>query len=281
MARSWCAVDDGTLRLVAIPSGKELHRFPAEPARSSLAFSPDGRQFAIGYQSGKVRVVPTSGVGPISEWQASDRRIEQVLFPPGGKELLTVPLGRDTQVWRLAARPRLVTSLPSGFSEATAMDLSADGTLLVAATGDTEVRFYDTKTWKEVRSYRDLILETFAVAFTRDQTQVLVAGADKQITVLDASTGKLVRSLPRQDDPVRELLPLEDGDSVVAILLRCRRQEAASPDALEPASGDGSPPRHLPPTHRGRAGARRAVAAQQRERANARDLEALTHFSVK
>lgn len=233
---------DGTLRLLAIPSGKELRRFPAEPERSSVAFSRDGRWFAIGYRSGKVRVVPTSGTGPAREWQASDRRIEEILVPAGGKELLVVPLGRDTQVWRLAARPQLVTSLSSGVGEATAMDLSADGALLVSATGDTEIRFYDTQTWKQIRSYPDLVLETFAVAFTRDQTQVLIAGADKQITLLDAATGKLARALPRQEDPVRQLIPLDDGDSVVAIYFDADGKRPPHPLLWSLKAGTARPP---------------------------------------
>ena len=208
---------DGTLRLVAVPSGKELQQFPAQPERTSLAFSPDGLRFAIGYWSGKVRVVPASGDGVPTEWQASDRRIEQLSFLPGGKELLVVPLGRDTQVWKLEAQPRLLASLPSGFAEATALAVSADGKLVVAATGDTEVRFYETRSWKQVRVYRDLILETFALAFTPDQGRVLVGGADKRITVLDAATGKLMRTLPQQEDVVARLSPLADGDSVVAL----------------------------------------------------------------
>lgn len=208
---------DGTLALLAIPSGKHLHQFAAEPKRASRAFSPDGRRFAIGYWTGKVRVVPTTGEGPASEWQASDRRIQEVRFLPGGTELLVVPLGRDTQLWRLGARPRLVASLASGFAEATALAVSSDGKHVVAATGDTELRFYEPPSWKQVRSYRELTLETFAIAFTPDQKQLLVGGADKQISVLDAATGKLLRTLPRQADPIRQLLPLGDGDSVVAL----------------------------------------------------------------
>ncbi len=206
---------DGTLQLLAVPSGRQLQHFPAEPKRTGIAFSPDGRQLAIGYWSGKVRVVATSGEGAAREWHASDHRIQGLRFLPGG-ELLVVPLGRDTQVWRLASAPRLLASLPSGFAEATAVALSADGKLLVAATGDTELRFYDTQSWKQVRSYRGLVLESFDVAFTHDQAQLLVGGADKQITVLDAATGALVRTLPRRDDVVGQLFPLNDGDSVVA-----------------------------------------------------------------
>ncbi|MGO8970579.1 MAG: WD40 repeat domain-containing protein [Myxococcaceae bacterium] len=207
---------DGTLQLLAVPSGERLQSFPKEPRRTAIAFSDDGVRFAVGYWSGKVRVVPTSGEGGSREWQASDRRIETVHFLADGGELLVVPVGRDTQVWRLASEPQLVASLPSGFAEATALALSADSKLLVAATGDTEVRFYDTQGWKQVRSFRGLLLESFAAAFTHDQAQLLVGGADKQITLIDTATGTLVRALPRQADVVVQLLPLDDGDSVVA-----------------------------------------------------------------
>ncbi len=112
-----------------------------------------------GYWSGKVRVGPTSGERAAREWQASARRIQQVRFLSDGGELLVVPLGHDTQVWRLASEPRRVASLPSDFAEATAVALSSDGMLLVAATGDIILRSFDTQSWKEVRSYRGLVLE--------------------------------------------------------------------------------------------------------------------------
>ena len=79
------------------------------------------------------------------------------------------------------------------------------------------------------------------MAFTSDQAQLLVGGADKQITVLDAATGALVRTLPRKEDPVQELVALGDGDSVVALYFDADGKRPPHPVVWSLSAGTAQP----------------------------------------
>ena len=84
------------------------------------------------------------------------------------------------------------------------------------ADGDTSIRLYDARTGRLRNSVDDLLLESFAIVFSSDGKYILTGGADKVINVIDASNGKVLRALAKQDDALLDLRQSRDGKLLAA-----------------------------------------------------------------
>ncbi len=208
---------DGSLRVLSVPNGKELLIIPAARRANSVAYSPDSQWMAVGFHDGTVEVAPSNGSIPPRRWNASARRIDTLYFFPDSRMLVVGPADDAGQVWELAETPKLQATVRFEFGGMNACALSPDGKLLIVAGDDTVLRWYETATWEKTLENRDILLETFALAFTPDGKQVLAGGADSRITVLDAATAKSVRQLPP-----------ETGSYVVMLDILGNKQSAAT-----------------------------------------------------
>ncbi len=87
---------------------------------------------------------------------------------------------------------------------------------VVKIRGDTSIRMYDARTGRLRNTVDDLLLESFAIVFSTDGRCILTGGANKVINVIDASNGKLLRSLAKQDDVLLDLRQSHDGKRLAA-----------------------------------------------------------------
>ncbi len=158
----------------------------------SMRFSDDGRLLAAGGGSGRVRI-----------WELPSASLKLEFSGPGQVRGLAIsrdrtliaaaPLGEAVEVWDVAATEQVVK-----------------------IRGDTSIRMYDARTGRLRNTVDDLLLESFAIVFSTDGRCILTGGADKVINVIDASNGKLLRSLAKQDDVLLDLRQSRDGKRLAA-----------------------------------------------------------------
>ena len=77
----------GVLRLIDLPQGTELRSIPAEPKANALAYSPDGRWLALGFNDGTVDVISSRDKAAAKHWKADSHRIDGLYFFPDSKHL--------------------------------------------------------------------------------------------------------------------------------------------------------------------------------------------------
>lgn len=207
------------VHLVSVPQGSEQGTIPNERGPNTMAYSPDGRFLAIGFNDGTVDVISAHDKRAATHWKADAHRIDNLYFFPDSKHLFVGPVDSSGTVWDISSdAPTPRAAIPVEFGGIPACAVSPDGKLLVAAGDDTVLRWYDTATWQKTREYRDFLLETFALTFTRDGKQLLAGGADARITVFDVASGKQVRqSQPESGSSVGSLDMLGDQPQVVAV----------------------------------------------------------------
>lgn len=207
---------DHTVRLVNVNSGATERTFGAESPITSYNYSHDGRWFAVGLSDGSVEVVPASGTAAGKRWKSDTRGIRGLEFLPDSSGMVVAAQDRPGQIWDLRGTPKQLATLHSEFAGLLACSFSPDGKLLVTSDGDAVIRFYDTSTWRMLREYRGVTLETFGVAFSTDGKHVLIGGPDDHITVLDAATGAELKKLPKDDDVIFQILPFgNDGQAAI------------------------------------------------------------------
>jgi WD40 repeat protein len=155
--------DDQTVRVWDVRTGKEIGR-PLPGTVYALAFSPDGRRLAAGGGD----VLATAKPGTLAVWDVE--RGQKVLDCPGHSRFV--------------------------FSVA----FSPDGKRLASLSADPrggergEVKVWDAATGQELASFRGPEDYLQTVAFSPDGRRLLLGGIGETVEVVEALTGKQVKS---------------------------------------------------------------------------------------
>ena len=158
----------------------------------SMRFSDDGRLLAAGGGSGRVRIWELPSASLKLEFSGPSQ-VRGLAISRDRTLIAAAPLGEAVEVWDVAATEQVVK-----------------------IRGDTSIRMYDARTGRLRNTVDDLLLESFAIVFSTDGRCILTGGADKVINVIDASNGKLLRSLAKQDDVLLDLRQSRDGKRLAA-----------------------------------------------------------------
>ncbi len=209
---------DRSVHLLELPSGREIRSESPSIEVTTHEFSPDGRWLGLGFDDGSVEIWSSTADATPIRWNSGKRAVQLMRFGPDRQVLLGGNVSDVNEVWDFTGSPTRRATLKSDFSDFTSAAFSPDGKWLVTTGGDTVVRFFDTATWKQVRENRDLTLEPFAVQFTGNGKQVVVAGADGRLTLIDPDTGKAMRKLPAEDDYIQEI-HVVNANQVVAVYM--------------------------------------------------------------
>src|SRR5439155_23465394 len=93
------------ISIVDMVTGKELNRLPkletlaANMLPSALAFTPDGRSLAIGYQSGEVRIHETATAQERCAFLGHRGRIDVLAFSPDSRLLASGSPDTTVLLW--------------------------------------------------------------------------------------------------------------------------------------------------------------------------------------
>ncbi|MCX5366059.1 hypothetical protein OG864_46015 [Streptomyces sp. NBC_00124] len=130
-----------------LPTGTRLPSTGLPGGGTAMAFSPDGRYFAVGEGSGRVELWDGRLKGRLGVLADPDtttyQYVSAVAFSPDGRTLAVVGDEGTLRLWDVASRRRIGSPLPTPGDTVGALAFSPDGTLLHAAGDHTPVQTYE------------------------------------------------------------------------------------------------------------------------------------------
>jgi WD40 repeat protein len=188
--------------------------YPIYDAARSLAFSPDGKQLASGYQYGSVRLWDVDKTIAVKEGNTADSaqtiRIGDVAlvslaYSPDGKRLAVGSADYRITLLDLINR-KVLHSFVGHDGEVTALAFSPDGTRLASASHDRTVKVWDSSSGKKLLTLAGHSGPVEAVAYSADGKSIASAIDKTHIRLWDASTGKTLRTLDSRVAPVEDIV---------------------------------------------------------------------------
>jgi WD40 repeat protein len=186
------------------------------------AFRPDGTRLAIAGDSGKVTVWSVPGWAPLQSLRVSDQNAQCARFSPDGKTLATLG-GGSIKVWD-AATGEYLFMIRGAWA---CLDFTPDGGR-IATRGDVGTIRFRHANQEQGALVHKAKESLYQAQFSADGRRVI----DDCGTVLDASTGVVIRAVPSpKGETVRGAVLLPDGKR--AILTRYKSDPP--PDRLTTA----------------------------------------------
>ena len=224
------AVCGGSKLVIWSLPGGHVERTIEFPARNLDLFvmSDDGRSILLADHLGKATIWDAS-TGTVRAELTFPRYFAAAAFSHDGTRIAIAPVHLGFQIYDVASRRKLAESRDIPGSTSGALTFSPDDSLIASADGDTAVRIYRTRDATVVATNNDFLLEPLAATFSRDGKQLIAAGADKTIALLDATTGATSRKFPAVPDPIFALGLSNNGTLLVAGTLHADNLGAPAP----------------------------------------------------
>lgn len=153
----------------------------------------------------------------------ADRRLQMINGTPSGRPAIS-PDRKQLAVSSAAGRSVVLTNLANsaqrhtladGVGGAASLVFSPDGTTLVSANYDNDVRIWKTQSGELVKKIEDLTGAMFAVEFTPDGKQLVLGGLDETVYIRDAKTYALDRTFKGHGETIAALAISPDGRTLV------------------------------------------------------------------
>jgi WD40 repeat protein len=199
--------DPSTGRLLPAPSAKiQL------PVVLCAGFSPDGKRLALGSTGDSVSLCDAATGRELRKLPGHKGMVYALEFSPDGRTLAVGTGHRrkagEVKLWDVASGKEL-RSLQGYTSHVVGLAFSPNGTALATASLDHTVKLWDPVTGTERFSSKE-DAEALCVAFSPDGKR-FVAGSSEQVSIRDAGTGELLRTIHCYSHQVVDLAFSPDG----------------------------------------------------------------------
>ncbi|MBL8217486.1 MAG: WD40 repeat domain-containing protein [Bryobacterales bacterium] len=239
------------LFLAALPLAAQADRtITLEAVPGSVQFSSDGKSLITACRDNQIRVIDVNtgkqlrakkheggslmsggrlvdrdANKNIRVWDLTADRYQQIMDASAGRGRTALSSdGKHLAIADTNARQVLLYevgsakrrhSLPDGLGGAAELLFSPDGSSVVSANYDNDVRVWNTRSGELLRKMEDMTGAMFAGQFTPDGKQLLLAGLDETIYVFDAKTFQRQRTIKGHDETISALAVSPDGKMIV------------------------------------------------------------------
>ena len=191
------------------------------PAVTALAFSPDGKKFAVG-SFGEVVIYDAQSFQQLALFKQVDDSVRALAFHPDSVQLAVGSgqpgLSGKTLIWNTSGQS--AQTYPQQFDTIESLAFQKDGKALLVGANDNKVRFIQdisAQSGKNLDSHNGRVQ---AVAFSPKNEFIFVSGAmDKIVKVWDFKKVRNVINFDQSEGGITGLVFLDNGDQFVGASL--------------------------------------------------------------
>ena len=184
-----------------------------EPGLFWLALSPDGTEIAAANAQGAARIVAQE-TGQLI-WEPPSGTYNRIAYSRAGR--LLAAIGPNGKLFILdAATHEVRVELVGHTMHVVAANFDADGSRLVSAGYDQQVRVWDVNTGKCLATLAGHTSEVFALVFHPNGKRIATAGRDGTIRLWDTASGEEVARLSGHTNYVWSLAFSPDGKTLIS-----------------------------------------------------------------
>jgi WD40 repeat protein len=213
---------DCSVRVWDAGTGRELHALQGHTCNvTRVVFSPDGQRLATASEDHKVKVWASDTGRELVTLVGHAEGVAGVAFNPDGRRLVSAGYDHTARVWDSAGR---LLSFPIAGHAAGVMDVaySPDGERLATASLDGTIRIWGARRGHAIEAFRSADTASLGrLVYSPDGRHLAGRGSQRRgdVIVLDAATGKEVRTLRGHEMQLAALTYSPDGKRLASLSL--------------------------------------------------------------
>jgi WD40 repeat protein len=207
---TWDPPGNKKITLWDVASGQQLRTLERQSSGGSeeggvgVAFSPDGKIMACGYEMGSITLWDATNWNELRTLTGNASGVLRLAFSPDGDILASAGFEGPLKLWDVASGQELRTF--GGDIWGVSMAFSPDGkTILASIPGDTAIKLWDVASGQELRTLDWQGTFIYSVAVSPDGNIVASGSNDGSITLWNAANGQEVRTLTGHLDSISDL----------------------------------------------------------------------------
>ncbi len=162
-------------------------KLPATPYPVALCYGADARNFILSNTLGEIIIYDTKEYLP-KAYISSDGIANTIALSPNNY-FIAAGLGSDIVIWNFQTQ-QVRAKIPMGI-DVREVTFSPDAALLAVITADNRLTLFDTKTWKESKTFNDLGMNLAKVSFHPDGKYLSIIDNRNQVVVANCITGRI------------------------------------------------------------------------------------------
>jgi WD40 repeat protein len=182
-----------------------------------LAYSPNGKTLASGYQEGFIKIWDVASGKTLHTLTPTGDGfgVHRLAYNPNGKALASVSDDKIITIWDVASGKTLRTL--TGHSDLVyALAYSLDGKTLASGGGEKTIKIWDVASGKTLRTLTGHSYSVNALAYNPNGKTLASGSEDKTIKIWDVSSGKTLRTLTGHSDGVNALAYNPNGKTLAS-----------------------------------------------------------------
>ncbi|MEM7333541.1 MAG: BTAD domain-containing putative transcriptional regulator [Chloroflexota bacterium] len=182
---------------------------------TTVSFTPDGKQFAVGTNDGQIRFWRVAGNVPTLTLNAHSTGVMSITFTSDGKQLISGGDDHQVHFWDVQTGQRIKT-LAGDFREILSVAVSPDDKWLACGNADKEILLWDIESGTLIKRLHGHTDWVWTVRFSPDGTWLASGGEDNRIRLWNLKTYSCSTVLEGHSNQVRSISFHPDGKKLAS-----------------------------------------------------------------
>lgn len=181
----------------------------------TVAFSPDGTQFATGEANSEIRLWRAVDSQPLLTCRGHTNQIWSVAWSRDGKTLASGSADCTVKLWDIRTG-QILNTLQGHTNQVCSVVFSPDGKTLASGSADCTVKLWDIHTGQILHTLQGHTSQVWSVAWSRDGNMLASGSSDCTVRLWDVPIGQVLKTLQGHANQVRSVVWSSDGKTLAS-----------------------------------------------------------------